>query len=63
MSSYTALSVEHRVTGIAELTLTRPQLHNRVDDVLHQELADALTDLARDRDVRAVVLASQGRSF
>ncbi|MEX5635386.1 enoyl-CoA hydratase/isomerase family protein [Parafrankia sp. FMc2] len=62
MSQYTALTIQHN-GAIAEVTLTRPELHNRVDAQLHQELADALDGIARDRKVRAVVLASTGRSF
>lgn len=63
MSSYTTLTVEHRAGGIAEVTLTRPDLHNRVDQALHEELVDVLTALRSDREVRVVVLASTGRSF
>lgn len=48
---------------VAELRLTRPDLHNRFDDLLHRELVDALRELADDPGVRAVVWTSEGRHF
>ncbi|MBO0727702.1 MAG: enoyl-CoA hydratase/isomerase family protein [Acidimicrobiaceae bacterium] len=63
MSSYTALAVTDLGDGVTEVTLTRPELHNRVDSVLHEELADALGEVGRDAESRAIVLSSQGRSF
>jgi methylglutaconyl-CoA hydratase len=49
--------------GIATLTLNRPERHNAFDDALIAELTAALHALAADAAVRAVVLASTGRSF
>ena len=49
--------------GVATLTLNRPKAHNAFDDGLIAELAAALRRLGGDPDVRAVVLASTGRSF
>lgn len=63
MSPYTALSTADLGDGVTEVTLTRPELHNRVDAVLHEELATALSDAGRSRTTRAIVLSSQGRSF
>lgn len=49
--------------GVATLTLNRPELHNAFDDALIAELTAALTRLGCDPAVRAVILASSGRSF
>ena len=49
--------------GIATLTLNRPERHNAFDDALIAEITAALHALAIDPAVRAVVLASTGRSF
>jgi enoyl-CoA hydratase len=48
---------------VAEITLSRPEIMNRFDDVLHVELTEVLQSLRANRDVRAVVLASTGRAF
>jgi methylglutaconyl-CoA hydratase len=49
--------------GVATLTLDRPDRHNAFDDALIAELTAALRRLGADPAVRAVVLASSGRSF
>lgn len=49
--------------GVATLTLTRPDRHNAFDDALIAGLTDALERLGARPEVRAVVLASTGRSF
>jgi len=49
--------------GVATLTLNRPDRHNAFDDALIAELTAALHRLSADPAVRAVVLASSGRSF
>jgi enoyl-CoA hydratase len=59
---FSALTLEVS-DGIAEITLTRPELMNRVDAALHTELTAALDQIARRQDVRASVLASTGRVF
>lgn len=48
---------------VGELRLSRPDLLNRFDGELIAELGPALTELGRDRDVRAVVLTSTGKHF
>jgi enoyl-CoA hydratase len=61
--------VEHRALtlrvdgSVAEITLSRPELFNRFDDVLHIELSAALESIRADEKVRAVVLASTGKVF
>ena len=54
-------AVDHR--GVATLTLNRPDRHNAFDDALIVDLDEALVRLADRPDVRALVLASTGRSF
>ena len=54
-------AVDHR--GVATLTLNRPDRHNAFDDALIGDLDAALVRLADRPDVRALVLASTGRSF
>jgi methylglutaconyl-CoA hydratase len=49
--------------GIVTLTLNRPDRHNAFDDALIAELTAALERLAAQSGVRALVLASTGRSF
>ncbi len=62
MSDDTVLtSIDSR--GVARVTLNRPDKHNAFDDGIIAELRGAFTELARRDDVRAVVLASEGKSF
>ena len=50
-------------TGIAVLTLNRPQARNSLSEALLEALSDALTAIAHDRTVRTVVLAANGPAF
>ena len=65
MTSMTAdrLLVERRADGSAWITLNRPEVHNAFDDRLIAELTAALSSLASDDAVRALVLTGSGRSF
>jgi enoyl-CoA hydratase/carnithine racemase len=49
--------------GVRTLTLNRPERKNALDAALWVELADALRNLKRDRDVRALVLTGAGGAF
>jgi methylglutaconyl-CoA hydratase len=49
--------------GVATLILNRPERHNCFDDELIAGLAAALKRYGANANVRAVVLASSGRSF
>jgi methylglutaconyl-CoA hydratase len=57
----------HRVEidrrGVAWLTLARPEVHNAFNDTLIAELTRSLETLGADPQVRAVVLAAEGKSF
>jgi methylglutaconyl-CoA hydratase len=62
MASESALNVR-TVAGVATLTLNRPKIHNAFDDLLIEELIEALRTLEQESDVRAVVLTGAGASF
>jgi enoyl-CoA hydratase len=49
--------------AVATLTLSRPEVMNRIDHLAHVGLITELQALARDREIRAVVLASTGKVF
>ena len=49
--------------GIAVLTLNRPAARNSLSEALLESLGDALTAIAHERAVRAVVLAANGPAF
>lgn len=51
------------VSGVAILTLNRPQARNSLSEAMLEALGDALTAIAHDRDVRAVILAANGPAF
>jgi len=51
------------VANIAVLTLNRPQSRNSLSEAMLEALGDALTAIAHDNSVRAVVLAANGPAF
>lgn len=57
------LSVDSAGDGVCEISLIRPKLLNRFDNQAQIELATALEGLAKDDDVRAIVLGSTGKAF
>jgi len=58
----TAIRITDR-TGVRELALDRPEVHNAFDDALIAELTAALRDAGRDPAVHAIVLTGAGASF
>ncbi|GAA3541362.1 enoyl-CoA hydratase family protein [Streptomyces sp. WAC 05379] len=52
-----------RTRGVQTLSLDSPATRNALSAALVGELADALTDCAKDADVRAVVLTHTGNTF
>ena len=48
---------------IATITLNRPDRMNAINQQMEKELVEALDDVAKDDDVRVVVLAGSGRAF
>jgi enoyl-CoA hydratase/carnithine racemase len=51
------------IGGTAILTLNRPAARNSLSEALLEALGDALTAIAHERSVRAVVLAANGPAF
>jgi len=50
-------------SGVATITLRRPDIHNAFDDELIERLRRELQGLNNDPKVRVVVLAADGKSF
>ena len=53
----------NELRGIAILTLNRPQARNSLSEAMLAALGGALTDIADDKAVRAVILAANGPAF
>jgi len=49
--------------GIGTLTLNRPENLNAINRRMTEELNSAITDIAKDADVRALVVTGAGRGF
>ena len=52
-----------REGSVAVITLDRPDKFNAVNSQMHADLAAAFSQVARDRDVRAVLVAAEGKAF
>lgn len=50
-------------TGIATLTLNRPDKRNAMSDAMRAEFIDALEHVAADKAIRALVLTGAGKGF
>ena len=62
MTDRPSVAVE-REGAVATLRLDRPEQSNAMTRASRAELARALKDASRDRDVRCIVLAGSGRNF
>lgn len=49
--------------GVATITLNRPDVYNALNDGITFELQDALKAVAKDDQVRVVVLTGEGKAF
>jgi len=49
--------------GVCTITLDRSDVLNALNDTLTDELAQALKDASRDKEVRVVVITGSGRAF
>lgn len=49
--------------GIAVVTISRPEALNALNSIVIAELEQVVTELERDRDIRAMILTGEGRSF
>ena len=61
-SRYQYILVEKK-DGICKLTMNRPEALNAVGPELHPELESIFADVARDSEVRVVVLTGAGKAF
>ena len=59
----TSLTILDVASGIALLTLNRPEKRNALSAALRGELVDRLDELAKDDEIRAVVLTGAGPVF
>ena len=57
------LEVERTDSGIATVTLNRPQKKNAIDDTMWDELLATFRSLAPDTGVRVVVVTGAGGAF
>jgi 2-(1,2-epoxy-1,2-dihydrophenyl)acetyl-CoA isomerase len=57
------LVVLEKVEHIAQVTLNHPETLNAITYEMLQELREVVKDVAKDRDVRAVILTGAGRAF
>ena len=60
--SYETIMLESK-EGVGTLTLNRPEKLNAVDRKMAEELHNALVGIAKDTDVRALVVTGAGRGF
>jgi 2-(1,2-epoxy-1,2-dihydrophenyl)acetyl-CoA isomerase len=49
--------------GVATITLNRPDVYNALNDGITYELQDALKAVAKDEQVRVVILTGEGKAF
>lgn len=54
---------ERNESGVATITLNRPERLNALTFEIYRELTDTFRDLGSDRDVRVVVITGVGRAF
>ena len=50
-------------SGVATVTLNRPEKHNAFDEHLIAQMTDLFTEVDADDSVRVMVLAARGKSF
>ncbi|HEU5153678.1 MAG TPA: enoyl-CoA hydratase-related protein, partial [Gemmatimonadales bacterium] len=63
---FTARSFQYRLdgtTGVATITLNRPERLNALTFEVYAELRDAFRALDIEPDVRAIVITGNGRAF
>jgi enoyl-CoA hydratase len=63
MSVAHTLQLDRSHDGVSVVWLNRPERLNAVNEAMQTELAQALTDLAEDQSIHAVVLTGAGRGF
>ena len=61
--TYETIRLETDARGVARLTMIRADKHNAMNATMIRELAAAAKAIAGDGQIRAVILASEGKSF
>ncbi|MFP1683208.1 enoyl-CoA hydratase/isomerase family protein [Alloalcanivorax sp. C16-1] len=61
--TYRDLLVDVRPSGVAVVTLNRPEVLNAITWSMHAEIEQVFVDLDNDPEVKAVVLTGAGRGF
>jgi methylglutaconyl-CoA hydratase len=59
----TSVLLEASPSGVATVTLNRPELHNAFNDTVVERLGDIFADLAAQDGIRIVLLRANGPSF
>lgn len=62
MSAYQFLKYQVE-GGVATITLNRPEVYNALNEEITFELQDAWKNVARDENIRVVVLTGEGKAF
>ncbi|MEP7297252.1 MAG: enoyl-CoA hydratase-related protein [Burkholderiales bacterium] len=57
------LEIERRANGVAQVTMSRPEVFNAFDEAMIGDLDLAFAALAEDAEVRVIVLAGAGKHF
>ena len=58
------MTVKTKITeNIAEVTLSRPEVHNAFNDEMIKELTKAFLELSTNKNIRVIILAGEGKSF
>jgi enoyl-CoA hydratase len=60
---YEGLLVEIRPSGVAVITMNRPEILNAINWPMHAALEEVFVDLDNNRAVKAIVLTGAGRGF
>jgi len=63
MNSFDTLGIEQRQAGVAQITMSRPEVFNAFDAAMIAELDAAFDQLIADDSVRVILLAGAGRHF
>lgn len=57
------LTIDRRAAGVAQVTMSRPEVFNAFDEAMIADVDAAFTELAADATVRVIVLAGAGKHF
>jgi methylglutaconyl-CoA hydratase len=63
METLTTLTIDLRSSGVAQVTMSRPDVFNAFDETMIAELDSAFAQLADSTQARVIVLAGAGKHF